>query len=168
VAGRKVLFVEGQNEGKMVVRNGGKRFKNVIVKVDPFGESARRESLVPVTEIGFDQVLSRMIRILEAHAQVDPTGTNTQVLRITGKVNQSSCTVLRVTHSQKQVGLQFHVANVFVDDALHVPVRIDFSEWPEEPGAKPRLMAEYTYTNLELNVYLSDDDFDPALLRSNR
>jgi len=169
VAGRKVLYVEGQNDGKMVVRNGGKRFAHVVVKIDPRGERASRESLVPITEIGFDRLLGRMIVILETHARVDTTGENTHVRRIPGaKLDQRPCTVIRVTHPQKQVGLHFHEANVFVDDALHVPVRIDYSEWPEQPGAAPRLMAEYNYTYLELNPSLNDDHFDPALLRSHR
>lgn len=166
VAGRRVLYVEGQNEGKMVVRNGGQRFAHVVVKIDPRGERASRESLVPITEIGFEQLLSRMIVILETHARVDSTGENTQVRRITGaKLDKRPCTMIRITHPEKQVGLNFHEANVFVDDALHVPVRVDYSEWPEQPDAAPRLMAEYTYTCLELNPSLGDEHFDPALLR---
>lgn len=168
VAGRRVLFVEGRNEGQMVVRNGGKRFAHVVVKIDPRGERASRESLVPITEIGFKQVLSRMIVILETHARVDATGENTEVRRIAGaKLNKRPCTVIRITHPEQQVGLNFHEANVFVDDALHVPVRVDYSEWPEQLGAAPRLMAEYSYTNLEINPTLGDDHFDPALLRAH-
>ncbi len=168
VAGRRVLYVEGQNEGQMVVRNGGKRFAQVVVKIDPRGERASRESLVPITEIGFEQILSRMIVILETHARVDTTGENTHVHRIVGaKLNKRPCTVIRITHPEKQVGLNFHEANVFVDDALHVPVRVDYSEWPDQPGAAPRLMAEYSYTDLEINPSLGDDHFDPALLRSH-
>jgi hypothetical protein len=168
VAGRRVLYVEGRNEGQMLVRNGGKRFAHVVVKVDPRGERASRESLVPITEIGFEQLLSRMIVILETHARVDATGKNTEVRRIAGaKLDKRPCTVIRITHPEKQVGLNFHEANVFVDDTLHVPVRVDYSEWPEQPGAAPRLMAEYSYTHLELNPTLGDDHFDPALLRAH-
>jgi hypothetical protein len=166
VAGRRVLYVEGQNDGQMMVRNGGKRFAHVVVKIDPRGERASRESLVPITEVGFGQMLSRMIVILETHARVDAEGENTQVRRITGaKLDKRPCTMIRITHPEKQVGLNFHEANVFVDDALHVPVRVDYSEWPEQPGAAPRLMAEYSYTCLELNPSLSDDHFDPAIFR---
>jgi hypothetical protein len=168
VAGRRVLYVEGQNDGKMVVRNGGRRFAHVVVKIDPRGERASRESLVPITEIGFEQLLSRMIVILETHTRVDATGENTHVRRITdARLDKRPCTVIRITHPEKQVGLNFHEANVFVDDALHVPVRVAYSDWPEQPGAAPRLMAEYTYTSLELNPTLGDDHFDPALLRSH-
>ena len=78
VAGRRVLYVAGQNEGKMLVRNGGRHFDYVVVEIDPW-EKARKESLVPITQSGFNQVLGQMIDILQRHAQADPTGQNTRV-----------------------------------------------------------------------------------------
>jgi hypothetical protein len=38
-------------------------------------------------------------------------------------------------------------------------------DWPETPGQQPPLMAEFTYTNVALNVNLSDATFAPAILR---
>ncbi len=164
--GRRVLYVAGQNDGKMLVRKGGKRFEYVVVELNPLGDAARDQSLVPVTECGFSQILGHMIQILEQHAQTDPTGENTKVQRIAGaKINNRPCDVVRITHPVMQKGLRFHVANVFVDDELHVPVRVDFSEWPLREGQPPRLTAEYTYTDLKLNVNLTDAAFDPSLLR---
>jgi hypothetical protein len=169
IAGRRVLYVDGRNEGKMLVRNGGKHFDYVVTKVDPYGESAKDESLVPVTQSGFNQILAQMIEVLKRHAAADPTGGNTQVERIKGaKINQRSCHVIRITHPNKQPGLEFHVANVFVDDQLHVPSRVDYSDWATRAGQTPPLIAEYTYTNLKMNVGLSDATFNPRLLRASR
>jgi hypothetical protein len=169
IAGRKVLYIEGQNDGKMLVRNGGRHFDYVIVSVDPFGESAREESLVPITQTGFGRVLGRMIDVLERHTQADPAGENTKVEKIAGaKLNSRLCTVIRVTHPRKQDGLEFHRANVFVDDELRVPVRVDFSLWPTREYQEPPLLAEYTYTKLKLNVNLPDSTFSRAQFRSSR
>lgn len=169
VVGRKVLYIEGRNQGKMLVRRGGKRFEYVVVEIDPLGDAAKTQSLVPITETGFNHVLSHMIRVLEMHAQTDASGENTKVQRIAGaKINHRPCNVIRVTHPKKQPGLEFHVANVFVDDALHVPVRVDYCDWPKNAGEAPPLIAEYTYTNLELNVNLTDRAFDPGLVHSGR
>ena len=55
VAGRKVLYVAGQNDGKMLVRNGGRHFDYVLAKIEPWGEAAQKESLVPITETGFNR-----------------------------------------------------------------------------------------------------------------
>ena len=169
VAGRKVLYVAGQNEGKMLVRNGGKHFDYVVAKIDPRGESARKESLVPITESGFNRVLAQMIEILERHARLDPGGDNTKVQRIAGtKLNGRPCTVIRIVHPTKQEGMAFHLANVFIDDELRVPLRVDSADWPHRPNAPGAVLSEYTYTNLKLNVNLGDAEFSSSLVRGNR
>jgi hypothetical protein len=169
VAGRKVVYVEGQNEGKMLVRNGGRHFDYVIARIDPNGSSAREETLVPVTQIGFNRLLGQMIDVLERHRRADAEGTNTRAERISGaRINRRPCTVIRVTHPRRQKGLEFHLANVFVDDELHAPVRVDFSDWPKNAGNPPPLIAEYTYTDLQLNVNLPDAAFTRSRLRSPR
>lgn len=169
IASRRVLFVAGQNDGKMLVRNGGKHFDYVVAKIDPDGKTAREESLVPITEVGFTRLLNLMISVLERHAHADPKGENTKVERIAGaKLNGRPCNVVRVTHPRKEEGLEFHVVNVFIDDELRVPVRVDYSDWPRHTGQTPPLLAEYTYTQLKLNVNLPANAFDPTALKSNR
>lgn len=167
VAGRKVVYVEGQNENKMLVRNGGRHFDYVVVAVDPDGENAREETLVPIIDIGFDRLLNRMIEVLERHRTVDPAGTNSKVERIAGaKINGRVCTIVRVTHPQAQPGLEFHMANVYVDDELHAPLRVDYSSWPKNPGSPAPLIAEYTYTDLKFNVNLPPNAFSRSRLRA--
>ncbi len=166
VAGRRVLFVDGHNDNKLLVRNGGKHFDYVVVELDPYGDTAMDESLVPVTQSGFNQILAQMIAVLERHVAVDPGGTNTQVEQIKGaKLEDRSCSVIRITHPQSQQGLEFHRANVFVDDELHVPVRVDYTDWPRYSGGDAPLIAEYTYTDLKVNVGLPDSTFNPHRLR---
>ncbi len=168
VAGRRVLFVDGRNDGKMQVRNGGKHFDYVVVDVDPYGQSAMDECLVPVTQSGFNQILARMIEVLERHAAADPTGANTEVRRIAGaRLDNRPCSVIRITHARKQAGLEFHMANVFVDQELHVPARVDYSDWATRPNQPPPLIAEYTYTLLKMNVGLSDSTFSSRQMRGN-
>ncbi len=169
VAGRKVLYIDGQNDGRMMVRNGGKHFDYVIVNIDPNGDTAREESLVPITESGFNRVLSQMINVLERHVKADPSGENTKVERIPGaKINKRPVSIIRIVHAQHEDGLEFHVANVFLDDELRVPVRVDFSLWPSRPNQEPPLLAEYTYTDLQINVNLPDNTFSRAQLRAGR
>ncbi len=166
VVDRNVIYVEGRNDGKLLIRNGGKHFEYVVAQIDPNSDAARDETLVPLTDIGFDRLLSRMIEVLERHRQVDPTGSNTKAERIAGaKINNRPCTVIRIAHPQRMAGLEFHIANVFVDDALHAPVRVDYSSWPKISGNPAPLIAEYTYTDLQLNVGLPDETFSPARLR---
>jgi hypothetical protein len=166
IAGRRVLFVAGKNDNKMLVRKGGRRFSYLVVDLDPLGPSARRESLVPITELGFHRQLGQMIRVLERDMVEDRSGENTNVEHIKGaKINGRLCQVIRITHPNQRDGLQFFRANMYIDSELHVPVRIDAYGWPEQVDREPPLLAEYTYTDLKLNVNLSDSLFEPAILR---
>jgi Protein of unknown function (DUF1571) len=168
VARRKVLYVAGQNDGKMLVRNGGRHFDYVLAKVEPWGEAAQKESLVPITETGFNRALARMIDVLEKDMQIDPNGANTRVERVAGaKINDRPVHLIRIIHPKQQPGLEFHIANVFVDDELHVPVRVSYSGWSRLASQSPPLLAEYTYTDLKLNVGLVAGYFSPSMLRSN-
>ena len=166
VQGRRALFVAGQNDDKLLVRKGGRRFSYMVTRVDPFSPVVRRESLMPITEIGFSHLLDRTIRTLEQDVAADPSGDNTIVEHITtATINGRPCQMVRITHPQRRDGLQFFSTSMFIDAALSVPVRFDVYDWPESPGGEPLLMAEVTYTNLTLNPNLGDAIFRPAILR---
>jgi len=166
VEGRKALFVAGQNDNKLLVRKGGRRFGYVVIDIDPFGESVKRECLMPINEIGFSHLLDRMIRTLQQDVAADPSGDNTIVEHITtATINGRPCQMLRITHPLRRDGLQFFSASVSIDSELHVPVRFDVYDWPETTGEPPPLTAEFTYTNVTLNPNLDDSVFAPAILR---
>lgn len=166
VEGRKALFVAGQNDDRLLVRKGGKRFGYVVMDIDPFGASVKRESLMPITEIGFSQLLDRTIRTLQQDVAADPSGDNTIVEHITNAtINGRPCQMLRITHPLRRDGLQFFSASMSIDSELHVPVRFDVYDWPQRPDEQPPLTAEFTYTNVMLNANLDDAFFAPSILR---
>lgn len=166
LVGRKVLYVEGRNDNKMLVRNGGARFGHVIVNISPTSDAALRESRYPITELGLDNVVSRLIDQAKHDIIADPDAKNTEVVfyrdaEIDGRV----CTQIRVTHPTEDHVFDFHQANIYVDDELHVPLRVESYTWPKEAGEPALLMEEYTYMKLKLNVGLTDRDFSEDLVR---
>lgn len=166
VTGRRVLFVAGQHDNRLLVRKGGRRFGYVVTDVDPDSSIVKQESLMPIAEIGFSQLLDRTIRTLQQDIAADPRGDNTIVEHITtATINGRPCQMLRITHPTRRDGLQFFSASMSIDAELHVPVRFDVYDWPETPGQPPPLMSEFTYTNVALNVNLDDTTFEPAALR---
>jgi len=166
IADRRVVFVAGQNNGKMLVRNGGRGLRGAIVRVEPDGDAALRENLLPITEAGFDTVIRSLINQVRHDIQADPRGENTEVSFFrNARVNGRSCSHVRVVHPHPDAKLGFHLANVYVDDQLNVPVRVEVYQWPGEGEQQPRLMGEYTYVNVELNKGLSDEDFTREKLR---
>ncbi len=164
-----MLYVEGRNDNKMLVRNGGKRFSYVTVKLDPNSDAALSESLVPITGIGFASVTESLIGLIRQDIERDPGGTNTKVKFFRrAKINGRVCTRISVLHPTPDPVLEFAEANVYVDDELHVPIRIEALIWPKTTGEAKPLLFEYTYTDLRLNVGLTDADFRSSLLDGTR
>lgn len=54
---------------------------------------------------------------------------------------------------------RFHIARVFIDDELRLPVRYEAHDWPDRQDGQSELLEEYTYINLKLNNGFVDNDF---------
>ena len=159
--GRMVLYVEGENDGLVLVRKGGRGvLKGVELKFDPLGNAAKRESNHPITDIGLSKLIERLIERIENDIEHDPTGSNTVVSYFRkAKVGDRECTHIQVTHPQHGDGFDYYRASLYVDDEMQVPIRLVAYDWPEKEGEKPVLLEEYNYVNLKLNVGLSDEEF---------
>src|SRR6185295_10348143 len=61
--GRQALFVEGQYDDKLQVKLGGKKGTLLpIVKLEPNGPMAMKESRYPVTEMGILQFIEMLLK----------------------------------------------------------------------------------------------------------
>ena len=159
--GRLLLFIEGENDDQACVRMGGVGlFKNVELRVDPLGDAARRESRYPITDIGFDRIMQRLIDLAHKDLRADPQARNTTVTYFeNAKLKDRSCTHIQVMHPVKSDEFEFYKASLYVDDELNVPVRLVVFDWPAAKDSRPRLVEEYNYMNLKLNVPLEEDLF---------
>jgi len=157
VEGREVLYVPGQNDGKMIVRRGGRRFKFITVAIDPLGDLATSDSRYPITAMGMKSLIERLIEVGEEELKHDEI----DVKYLPGaKVNGHACTAVKVTHPVRRDHFRYHIAEVFIDEVLQLPIRFASYDWPKEEGAKPPLMEEYTFLDVKLNAGLTDWDFD--------
>ncbi len=165
IRGRKALYVAGRNDDQILVRKGGRRMDYVKLTISPYSEAARRQGRYPIMEMGLDRMLQRLIERAESDMVVDPDGSNTRVTMYrNATVAQRVCTRLKIEHPTRRPGLNFHLANLYVDDALEVPIRVEGYGWPATEDAEPPLLEEYTYMKLQLNPGLTDADFDPRVL----
>ncbi len=163
LVGRRVLYVDGQNDNKMMVRKGGSRFGHVIVNIGPTSDAAMRESRYPITELGLSNVVYRLVEQAKHDIVVDPEAANTEVEFFrNAEVDGRVCTHIRVTHPKKDETFEFHQANIYVDDKLNVPIRVETYTWGKDEGQPPLLLEEYTYMRLKLNSGLTDRDFSPT------
>jgi outer membrane lipoprotein-sorting protein len=156
--GQEVIYVEGQNDGNMWAHPTG--IKNTIVgtvSLSPTGMLAMQGQRYPITELGLQNLVTRLLEVGHHDAQYGEC----EVDFIEGaKINGRTCTCIQVMHPTPRRNFLFHLARIFVDDELNVPIRYEAYDWPKEPNGEPELLEEYTYLNLKLNCGFTDADFD--------
>jgi hypothetical protein len=153
VKGQEVVYVAGQNQGNLWAHAAHTPMK---VSLNPQGMVAMTGRHYPLTEIG----LVNLVRRLAEVGREDIRYGECEVKYSTGaKVNQRVCTVIQVLHPVPRDAFRFHLARIFVDDELKMPIRYESYDWPTEPGGEPRLIEEYSYLDLKLNNGFTDLDF---------
>jgi hypothetical protein len=155
--GQEVIFIPGMNNGKMLAHGTGIKKMFGTVSLDPTGPIAMKGNRYPITEVGISNMVARLIEQGEKDAKYGEC----DVKFFPGaKINNRVCTCVQVMHPVPRRNFLFHLARIFVDDELNVPIRFESYEWPTQPGGPPEMTEEYTYVNLKLNVGLTDADFD--------
>lgn len=159
VKGREVIYVEGQNDNNIVAHEGGLKGKFLpTVNLPPNGMLAMRGQRYPMTEIGVENLI---VKLIERGQQARQFSDVQCEFRKNARVKDRVCTVLQVTQPTKQPNLEFYQASVFIDDKLNLPIRYIAYDWPKAPNAPLDVLEEYNYLNLKVNVGLKDEDFDP-------
>jgi hypothetical protein len=158
VAGREVLYVEGKYDGEMLARRGGTRFAFVTTRLAPNSDLAMQGNRYPITEFGIENLLRRLIE--SARDELNYT-CHVEYLP-EAMINGRRVDGVVVTHPDTEPRAPFFQARIFVDEELQVPVHYESYDWPKERGKEPLLTEQYTYTNLQLNVGLTEMDFDES------
>lgn len=164
-AGREVIWVEDQNEGNLIAHEGG--FANLFrVNLDPNGFFAMQGNLHPLTEIGFKNLVRQLLERSEA---VREAGGADVTFVEDFPVGDRPCLLIQVrpkalTTKESATGkaaVDFWLAEIAIDLERGVPLRYAAYARPESVGAHPPLIEEYIYLDVQLNVGLTDADFDP-------
>ena len=159
VKGQEVIYVAGHNDGNMLAHAGsGVRAMVGTVSLKPQSMLAMQGNRYPVTEIGVENLARRLVEVAEHDKQFGECDVN---FYPNAKVNGRVCTCVQVVHPVPRRNFRFHLARVFIDDELTIPIRYEAYDWPQEAGGQPVLLEEYTYMNVKLNNGFTDADFDP-------
>jgi hypothetical protein len=158
--GREVMFVEGRNEDKLVAHEGGTAGKYLpTVWIKPTGVIAMRNQRYPITDLGIENLVLKLIE----RGELDKAAGRREcevTFHENAKINGRVCTLLQVKNAEATENLDFHMAQIFIDDELNVPIRYVAYDFPAKAGDPLPVIEEYTYLNLKLNVGLTDKDFD--------
>jgi Protein of unknown function (DUF1571) len=159
VEGREVIWVEGKNNNKLRAHEGGTGGRFLpSVWLDPDGMLAMRNQLHPISDIGLENLVEKLIERGQKERQF---GECEVTFKPGAAINKRPCTVLEVMHPVQRKHFEFHLAQIFIDDELQIPVRYVAYDWPARVGAKELpVIEQYTHYNIKLNVGLTDADFD--------
>ncbi len=155
LAGREVIWIEDQFDGKMRVREAGFVGAMMTVSLDPTGMLAMRGQRYPITELGLTNLLNKLIERGEPDVR-DPAVTVRE--RMVGQADQTR-RQLQITRTEPSGRPDdFSVARIEIDPKLNVVTLFESYGWPDD-GADPPLIESYRYDDLRLNVGLIDEDF---------
>ncbi len=152
-AGREVIWVQGQNNDKLLTYQFG---LNLSLPTD--GLLAMMGNKYPITDLGMLNLAEKLIE--KGQRDINQLDCKVDIFE-DQLVDDRLCKLIQVTHPKPLPGLDYHLAQIFIDNELELPIRYAAYLWPEKEGEPPQLEEEYTYLNLQLNVGLTDEDFDP-------
>ena len=158
VKGREVIYVQNRNGNKMVAHEGGVKGRFLpTVWLDPNGMLAMRGNRYPIYQLGIENLVVQLIE----RGSRDRQHPDLQVeFRKGATINNRVCTVIQIRHPEHRPGMDFHMAQIFIDDELNMPIRYVAYDWPAAGKTEGDVIEEYTYLNVQVNVGLQESDFD--------
>ncbi|QEG22761.1 DUF1571 domain-containing protein [Mariniblastus fucicola] len=157
-AGREVIWVKGRNKNQICVHEGSGLVSLKRFQLDPDSWIAMKGQRYPIYEAGLENLIVKLIE----KAERDRAAGHCEVVYRDGvKINGRECSVIEVTHPKCCAPYDFHIAKVYIDKELKMPIRYQALLWPEPGQTKPQLLEEYTYLNVKINQGFTDQDFNP-------
>ena len=155
-AGREVIFVDGQNDNHMLVHETG--FASLVgtLSLEIDGSYALEENRYPVTMIGLRQMVVQLMEGWLAETEMDGITVNYYP---NAQIGQQACKAIEATHQRQRPGVKFQMFRLYVDGEHKWPVRLQGYEFPGPRDSSPVLAEDYLYTDLAMNVGLTDVDF---------
>jgi hypothetical protein len=159
VSGREVIYVAGQNDGNLIAHEA-KGLKALVgaVNLKPNSPMAMQGNRYPITEVGLLNLTRRLIEVGESDRKYGECEVEEYP---NAKINNRTATCIQVKHPTPRKNFRYHLARIYIDDEMNIPIRFEAYDWPKAQGGQPLLLEEYTYVNVKLNVGLTDADFDP-------
>ncbi|TWT95639.1 hypothetical protein Pla100_32800 [Neorhodopirellula pilleata] len=180
VKGREVIWIENENDGKMLVREAGMIGGMMTVPLAPDSFLAMRGQRYPITEIGLTRLLEKLIE----RGGEDRDSEDVRVFKTEGyPFDGRELTLLEIIRSRPS-GREgdFSRAELVLDRQRNVVVSFRSFGWPDanladanlavpslvgpdltaDEAAELPLIESYQYLDLELNVGLSDEDFSTS------
>ena len=157
-AGRKVIWGEDLYNGKMAVHEVGMLLSLKTIWLDPTGMIAMQGQRYPISEIGMIKLVDKLIE--RGRQDVDDPDL-TITLTEDHDFDAVKTERLQVRRSQPSSSENdFSLAEIVLDPKRKLVLQYRSFGWPEPDDEGPPLLESYTYKDVQMNVGLTDMDFD--------
>ncbi len=165
--GREVLFAEGQYDEKMQVRLGGNKGKVLpVMKLDPDGSLAMKESRHPITEMGLLQLTELVLQYRKRDYE-QKQGMRWEMLP-DQKFLDHVCDCWVVEYDTADVEKTYRKSITYIEREMSLPICVKNFGWPTEGMDvtdaaaldEATFIEYYGYTDIQFKDRLSDNDFD--------
>jgi hypothetical protein len=155
--GREVIYVEGKNNGNLLVHESG--FASLIgtLELAPDSSQVMAENRYPITKAGIAKMAEAIIEQWEEESRF----AETEVKYFEdAKIGDMKCRVIESTHPQPRKQFRFHITRMWIDEKSGLAVRVQQFGFPKKKDAKPPIIEDYTFSDIKPEVRLTDRDFD--------
>jgi len=161
--GRQLIYVQGQNDGNMLVQPGGIKGRLTgLLSLEPTGSLALSESRYPIMKAG---LLQLGFSILEYQKQDIARGTGFRCdLQDRQDFDGRACYLYHIEYESPEVNATYRKSLIFIDNELLMPICVKNFGWVKD--ANPQQLDEesliefYAYTDLRMSQELGAVDFD--------
>lgn len=163
--GRQIIYVDGENEGNMLVQLGGVKGRLLgTLTIDPNGSQAMAESRYPITGAG---LLHLARKVLEFRKQDLQRGTGVHCeMHDNQELNGRPCYLFVTTYASPEYCATYRKATLYIDKELSMPVCVRNYTWAKDANPETiddeTLIEFYSYTDIQIEQQLADVDFDRA------
>jgi outer membrane lipoprotein-sorting protein len=148
--GREVIFVDGRHNGKIVAHPGGP-LKLITFHLDPEGYLAMKENRHSLKNSGMEKILS----LIESNVAL-ADAKNLDAISLIGKGDFDGKPVHIVEgRFPKNQGFYAYRIRLYFSPDIKLPLKATIYDWSEQ------LIEDYEFHELDINVGLSEEDFDP-------
>jgi len=156
--GREVIWGEDLFDGKMCVHETGiLGIKKLWLR--PTGFLAMQGERFPITEVGMVRLIEKVI----LRGEQDLSNPNIEIAVVADyNIGDTATELLQIRCTKPRGGKDdFSLAEAAIDRQRMLLLMFRSFGWPETEGEDAPLLESYTYHDIETNVGLTDEDFNP-------
>jgi hypothetical protein len=159
--GRQAVYVHGEHDNALVVRDVGLRAALGTLHLGLKNPLVTCENRYPVTDLGIANLVDISLDIWQRESKL-PGVQAVVTITPNSRHGDRECCEVMVTHQHRDPQIEYQKSHLYFDIETKLPIHVERYGWAAREGEEPPLVEEYDYANVKLNVGLTDADFDPA------